>query len=140
MNAGLFSTISGSTLTICKMNSASNQVLCYGTINVNGHCSLHVGQKDVSQHHSLEGNPQSAEKVIAALIQMQLCPGNDGFQDLLQQRRRYSQEHVAFRGPDGEEVATSEDNNIIRHMKCHGLVVDGLWTSIFLGQPISIMV
>ena len=62
--------------------------------------------------------------VIALLSQMQLCPGNDGFQDLVQQRRQYSQEDVTFRGPDGQEARSN--GNIIRHLKCHGLVVDGL--------------
>ena len=122
-NCGLFATQTPDQLTLAKLDASGTSVLYYGTIKQCGIIKVYCGpdKRDVSLFHDIS----TFEKLVTLLAKMKTCPGNQGFDEQVNRRRRSGCTSVIFTGHDGQVVA-KEEGNTIRHIDCHGLVHEGL--------------
>ena len=122
-NLGLIATkLSANRLNVSKMNDTGTTVLFHAELDIeNSSFKVFIGTREVTQFHKLN----DVQELFNLLTVSSLCPGNEGFEDVLSERRTSDEHQVVFQGQDNDIVAF-EESGTVRHKQCVGFVASGM--------------
>ena len=111
-------------VSLTKLNRNGTYIMCYAIFTKLGVEKLVVGCRDVTQHHCKTFHTADVQKVLNIMSSWTVCPGNLGFEDVIQSRRKKYEIVTVFRdaNKDYAEVAREDGVDTIRHVSCMGFV------------------